>query len=159
MNNSAEKILYRKAALIFEELGFLMPRSETSGGNDNNVVEGKSALISFTGAFAGCLAVSLSMSLLPLLSSNMLGEQDSGENPMEHDALCEIANVICGNALPAIYGFKPIFHLSAPSLCNASETSHLESTFTRIADVRITFEAGCANVALYVEKNAESLAS
>jgi CheY-specific phosphatase CheX len=156
MNNSAEKILYRKAALIFEELGFLMPRSETS---NSSPVEGKSAIVSFTGAFAGCLAVSLSTQLLPLLSSNMLGEQDSGENPMYHDALCEIANVICGNALPAIYGFEPIFHLSAPLLCDASETSHFESSFTRIADVHVMFDAGRANIVLYIEKKEESLAS
>jgi CheY-specific phosphatase CheX len=156
MNNSAEKILYRKAALIFEELGFLMPRSEIS---EDNPVEGKSAVVSFKGAFSGCLLVSLSAELLPLLSANMLGEQNSSENPMEHDALCEIANVICGNALPAIYGFEPIFHLNAPSLYNTSETSHLESTYTRTAAVHIAFDLGRADVSLYIDKMAKSPSS
>jgi CheY-specific phosphatase CheX len=153
MNSSAEKILYRKAALIFEELGFLMPRSEIGDGNP---VEGKGAVVSFNGPFSGCLLVSLSAELLPLLSSNMLGEQDSSQHSMEHDALCEIANVICGNALPAIYGFEPVFHLNAPSLCDNSEASHLESTYARTASVHIAFDAGRADVALFIEKKSES---
>jgi len=111
MNSSAEKILYRKAALIFEELGFLMPRSDNAEISQADRI---SAIVQFNGPFSGCLLVSLGPDMLALLSSNMLGEEGQSNTILERDSLGEIANVICGNALPAIYGFEPVFHLDAP---------------------------------------------
>jgi chemotaxis protein CheY-P-specific phosphatase CheC len=150
MNNSAEKILYRKAALIFEELGFLMPRSDageyTRAGSNH-------ARVSFNGPFSGCLLLSLSSEILPHLSANMLGEQGVSGTSLEQDALCEVANVICGNVLPAIYGFEPIFHLNAPQSIDESDFVEMESTYHRAARVNITFDAGHAEITLLVDKS------
>jgi len=150
MSNSAEKILYRKAALIFEELGFLMPRSDA--GEFSNT-ECSHAVVSFSGPFSGCLFLSLSTEILPQLSANMLGEQGDSGAKMEQDALCEVANVICGNVLPAIYGFEPVFHLDAPRSVEQSDFADLISPLHQAAKVNITFDNGHAEVALFVDKD------
>ena len=151
MNSSAEKILYRKAALIFEELGFLMPRSD-----NGEIFHGDStnAMVSFKGPFSGCLVVSLSSEMLSILSSNMLGEEGRTDTFMERDSLGEIANVICGNALPAIYGFEPVFHLEAPQPLADAAALLSDSGFKKEAEVHISFDTGHAAVTLLIENNA-----
>ena len=150
MTNSAEKILYRKAALIFEELGFLMPRPE--GGLNRN--GSTSAVVSFKGPFSGYLLVSLSTDILSQLSSNMLGDAKTSNEVMQHDSLKEITNVICGNALPAIYGFEPIFHLNAPAIYDGSSPVNAGTEYTPAAQVRLSFDTGHAEISLFVERGA-----
>jgi CheY-specific phosphatase CheX len=150
VNSSAEKILYRKAALIFEELGFLMPRSDNAEIFPPDPV---SAIINFEGPFSGCLLVSLSTDMLPHLSSNMLGEAELSNILLERDSLGEIANVICGNALPAIYGFEPIFHLNAPELLEDMEALLNNPKYKKEAEVHISFDHGNAAVTLLIENS------
>ena len=156
MNNAAEKILYRKAVLIFEELGFLMPRSDNS---EMPQTESVSAAVSFNGPFSGFLLVSLSPEMLSLLSANMLGEEGRSNKDMEQDSLREIANVICGNALPAIYGFEPIFHLDAPKLLDNPNSVLEDSEFRKEAQIHIAFDSGHAAVSMLVDRNAPESAS
>jgi CheY-specific phosphatase CheX len=153
MNSSAEKILYRKAALIFEELGFLMPRSDNSEPSQDDRI---SAIINFKGPFSGCLLVSLSSEMLPQLSSNMLGAAERSNEALERDSLGEIANVICGNALPAIYGFEPVFHLEAPALLEDPESLIHSSEYKKEAEVHISFDNGNAAVTLLVDHSSSS---
>ena len=153
MNSSAEKILYRKAALIFEELGFLMPRSDNAGISQADRI---SAIINFKGPFSGCLLVSLSSDMLPQLSTNMLGEAEQSNVLLERDSLGEIANVICGNALPAIYGFEPVFHLDAPTLLEDADSVLNSSEYKKEAEVHISFDHGNAAVTLLLENGASS---
>lgn len=151
MNNSAEKILYRKAALIFEELGFLMPRPENGGGSRD---ERTSAMVFFKGPFSGYLQVSLSTEILSQLSGNMLGNEDTSNEVMQQDSLKEISNVICGNALPAIYGFEPIFHLDAPVIADANHSENTGTQYNKAAQVHLSFDAGIAEITLFVENGA-----
>jgi CheY-specific phosphatase CheX len=151
MNNSAEKILYRKAALIFEELGFLMPRPENGGSSRD---ERTSAMVSFKGPFSGYLLVSLSSEILSQLSGNMLGDEQTSNEVLQQDSLKEISNVICGNALPAIYGFEPIFHLDAPVICDGKSSAIAGVEFNQAAQVHISFDTGNAEITLFVENGA-----
>jgi CheY-specific phosphatase CheX len=151
MNNSAEKILYRKAALIFEELGFLMPRPDNAGGAQDGST---SAMVFFKGPFSGYLLVSLSTEILTQLSGNMLGEDAVSSEVLQHDSLKEISNVICGNALPAIYGFEPIFHLDAPIIYEGTNTVAKAVEYNQEAQVRLSFDAGTAEISLFVESSA-----
>ncbi len=156
MNNSAEKILYRKAALIFEELGFLMPRPDNAGGEHNGST---SAMVFFKGPFSGYLMVSLSTEILMQLSGNMLGDEGTSDEALQHDSLKEISNVICGNALPAIYGFEPIFHLDAPVICDGTNTTDHGAKFNQAAQVRLSFDIGTADITLFVEGSAPEVSA
>jgi len=148
MNSQAEKILYRKAALIFEEMGFLMPQSDIC---DDCQTDDSGASVSFTGPFKGCLLLSLGGEILSILSSNMLGQEEPVSKQMEEDALREAANVICGNALPEIYGAKEVFHLDTPVFYNNMHSVLDLSEQSCIAKIAIPFECGQANIFLYAE--------
>jgi len=149
MSNSAEKILYRKAALIFEELGFLMPRPDGAEASENRVT---SAMVPFKGAFSGYLVISLNDEVLSQLSSNMLGNEQTSTELLRQDSLKEISNVICGNALPAIYGFESIFHFDTPIICDAADS--INSDYSEAAQVHLSFDRGNAAITLFVERNA-----
>jgi hypothetical protein len=149
MRNSAEKILYRKAALIFEELGFLMPNSD-QGFEPKTSSSG--AYIPFTGPFSGCLLLIMNSEVISTLSSNMIGPGRQVDEAIRQDALGEIANVICGNALPAVFGSKEVFHLEAPRFVGDSDITQFMPAYSRIAAARIPFNCGHAEVVLYAEK-------
>ena len=154
MDNSAEKILYRKTALIFEELGFLLPKSNRGFESQ---ISSSGAYISFSGPFSGCLLVRLNAEALSTLSRNMLGLDKQPDKAIEHDALGEIANVICGNTLPAVFGLKELFRLEPPQILAKSDSVRFESEYCRIANICVPFSCGQADVVLYAEKNAASL--
>ena len=147
MSSPVEKILYRKAALIFEELGFMLPCSDDAACAEM----ASSARVNFNGPFGGCLVVSVSSEIFPMLSENMLGSTDPDKKFLNHDALCEFANVICGNALPDIYGVDHIFHLEAPILSEGNGVSALSSDYNKTAQVRIGFNNGSAEITLFVK--------
>jgi CheY-specific phosphatase CheX len=149
MNSQAEKILYRKAALIFEELGFLLPRAESYAADGAAFL---SATVPFQGPFCGFLLVSISQEVLAALATNMLGDNRQSDEFYEKDALREIANVICGNALPAIYGAEKVFHLDAPVPFEESNSTNFESEYTQDAHISIGFEQGFAELTLFVKK-------
>jgi CheY-specific phosphatase CheX len=132
-----------------------MPCANSGEHNEEDL---KTAMVSFKGAFSGCLFVSVSSALLPLLSSNMMGEEGDNTQSLEHDTLCEIANIICGNVLPAIYGFKLVFHLDAPVLLNESNLSQINSTFKEVSRAYIGFDSGYADVILFADPSAASIA-
>jgi len=155
MNSSSAKILYRKAALIFEELGFLMPRSDNP---DTAADAWISAAVHFNGPFSGWLVVAVPPDMLPQLAANMLGEPEQANALMERDSLGEIANVICGNALPAIYGFEPRFHRDAPTILDNAETPANFSGYVKEAEAQISFDSGNAVVTLLVESGASAAA-
>ena len=149
MSHSAEKVLYRKAALIFEELGFLMPQSDIS---DDFQMDSPGAFVPFHGPFTGCLLISLTGEILSTLSSNMLAQEKPAGRQMEEDALRELANVICGNTLPAIFGLKQVFHLDTPSIYQNVQSVPELSEYSQIARVAIPFENGQADISLYTER-------
>jgi hypothetical protein len=153
MNSSAEKILYRKAALIFEELGFLMPRSDHAEFSQSDRV---SAAVFFRGPFSGCLIVSVVPKMLAHLAANMLGDDAQASALMERDSLGEVANVICGNALPAIFGFEPVFHLDAPAILEDPDELFNSSHYNKEAEVQISFDSGTAAVALLIKNSASA---
>jgi hypothetical protein len=151
MVSSAEKILYRKTALIFEELGFLMPKSDR-GFESHFSTSG--TYISFNGPFSGRLLLLLNAEALSTLSCNMLGLDKPPDEATEQDALGEIANVICGNALPAVFGLSAVFRLEPPQILTQSDAALFESEYRRIAKVCVPFNCGQADVAIYAEKSA-----
>jgi hypothetical protein len=154
MSSSAEKILYRKAALIFEELGFLMPQADR-GQEPQTYSSG--ACVHYDGPFKGCLLALLSPQVLSVLSSNMLGNDDSSDESVEHDALREMANVICGNSLPAIFGDKEPFRLSSPEVFSDLDALPIDSDYTRVAQICVPFDCGQADIILYAESRAAAL--
>lgn len=138
-----EQALYQAAVLTFEELGFLFPveRSPEIKVDKNNSV---CVSVKFNGVRSGEMILSVENSLLPVLASNMLGDEDF-EAEILHDALGELANVICGNTLPAIAGKNEIFRLEAPKILLCAGISN-EPAATAFLEI----EENKADVMLYL---------
>ena len=102
------------ATLAFEELGLL---SVGSAVVPPSALEALPAAVSvaFDGAHAGCLTLRVSDDVFRALAENMLGLDGPDAEPWRWDALGEMANVICGNALPYILGTHAYLTLAPPA--------------------------------------------
>ncbi len=117
-----EQSLSQTTAATFEELAMLFPDPDPSI-EQIEVPLDVTVSVEFRGPFSGRLVLSASSCVLPAIAANMLGEAGSRLAPLQRDALGELANVICGNLLPAIGGAEAVFHLSAPRVHEAGETA------------------------------------
>jgi len=106
--------LKQAATSTFEMLGFLLPEEELTEEQSEAPVTASSR-VRFRGPSSGVLEVEVAGGFLEELASNMLGlERDAVSGQVAQDALGEVTNVICGNALPALGGAAAVFDLSAP---------------------------------------------
>ena len=74
--------------------------------------------VSFVGPSTGALVVAVSDDVAVALAANMLGldpEVVRADAGVRHDAVGELANVVCGNVLPLVAGREAVFHLGAPA--------------------------------------------
>jgi hypothetical protein len=140
-------VLHASAARTFEQLTFSLPLDVPSSPNAQHPSPiTLTASVDFRGPFVGRLEVGVTASLLPTIAANMLGQDDPPPLAEQHDALRELANVICGNLLPEIAGPGPLFALAAPSLDAAGATDQ-----PLAADVQLAFDEGTARLRLFVD--------
>jgi hypothetical protein len=111
----------------------------------------RSVSVSFAGPFGGELIVSASATLLPHLAANMLALEDPSTVTLDQqeDALKELANVICGNVLPAIAGKEPVFRVDVPRLLTNSEAAAYRPSSVRAS---LFLDAGHIELALCVHE-------
>jgi len=108
--------LLRAATSTFESLALLV--AEPAAASDASAATPHAVSVAFAGPVRGRLVLRVSDDVRAALAENMLGA--SGPSPaLQADALGEVANVVCGNLLPALAGRAAVFHLAAPR--------HLES--------------------------------
>jgi len=140
-----EQALYQAAVLTFEELGFIFPvEREPEDKLEND--ESTRVCVKFNGTFSGQIVLQVENTILPTLASNMLGTEEPLEDEeILQDVLGELANVICGNALPSIAGKQDIFRLEPPKKIENNQFSE-EPTATAYLDV----EESRADVFLYL---------
>ncbi len=144
MGKKLETELYRAATLTFEELSFLLPTPEIDEEQLNAPVEA-AVSVDFEGPFSGRLLVKVCGGLLPAITANMLGEEETPSRTQQYDALGEIANVICGHMLPGIAGSKDIFHVSPPRMAESTDSPPM-------AEVQVGLGAGRADLLLFVSQ-------
>ena len=95
-----------------EELGFLFAMEAEAGeetGTDGIAVE-----VGFHGPLAGAVRLEMSAAVLPVLAANMLAMDGEPGRVLQMDALGELANIVCGNVLPALAGPRAVFNLDQP---------------------------------------------
>src|SRR5947209_6536696 len=109
-----ERAVYHAAALTFEELAFALPMPEAGAPSTDDL--GTRARVAFRGPFTGQVVVAVADAMLPSLAANMLGQDAPPPRWEQEDALGELANVVCGNVLPAVAGRERVFLLDAPTL-------------------------------------------
>lgn len=148
MPSTMDLSLSQTTAATFEELALLFPEQELSPEQTVAPLD-VTVSVDFRGPFAGRLVLSASACVLPVIASNMLGEAGRRASPLQRDALGEIANVICGNVLPAIAGAEAVFHLNAPRIHDAGESASRDNDAPS-AQVQFGVEDGRVLSTLYV---------
>lgn len=125
MSIPVETALFQTAVRTFEDLAFMFPEPEADGCMESKANAGVS--VAFRGPISGRLELRVSQSVLPALAANMLGDDEISSSSQQLDALGEIANVVCGNVLPAITNATEIFHLDSPRAIAAAELTDGEA--------------------------------
>lgn len=115
------------------------------------IVDGRAAVVRFGGPVSGAFKLTVNSEMLPQLAANMLGlEDESASTPEEqNDALKELANVLCGNLLPAIAGTEPVFNVHVPVIVTEGTGGAVPQGQTPIATARLTLDAGTGRVELF----------
>ena len=144
MDNKVTDALYQAAGLTFEELGFLFPIRENSSNAVKNF--SNSVTINFHGDCNGKIILNVSPELLPIIAENILGDDEMPSEEMQIDALGEVANVICGNALPMIFGKTSVIRLDPPEHSGFSQMNGSTN------EIRLGFDEGHADILLYLNK-------
>ncbi len=154
MKKKLEEDLRRAAHLTFESLVFMLPTPEL--GEEQEGAEVDAAVsVSFEGPFSGRVEVRVCGGLLSTLAVNMLGENETPTLGQQIDALGEIANVVCGNVLPAVAGSDKVFNVLAPQMAKGLGSPG-DGAESPAAEVRLGLEQGRVDVVLFLNSDADS---
>ncbi len=147
MENKPKKALHLAALRIFEDVCFMFEAAELEEAFKDQKEEAE-ASVEFSGPIGGRLLIKVSSSLLLSIAENMLGEE-APTKKQQLDALGEIANIICGNILPSIYGSKEVFKVASPKIEKTGPQADKEEP---AAEVSIILDSGRVELALYVNE-------
>jgi CheY-specific phosphatase CheX len=149
MSKQFDSALFHAARDTFENLAFMLSLEEGDSAMMLPPAR-RTVTVNFSGPYSGQLVVSLSPTLMPEIATSMLGLENAEPSPtQQEDAFKELANVICGNLLPALAGTQVVFAVSAPILMAENETP-AASARTPAAATHLTLENGVADLTLFV---------
>lgn len=151
MSNPLEKALFQAAVLTFEGLGFMFV-SPTLDDAQKAAPADATVIVSFGGPLSGRLVVTVCGDLLSSLAANMLGQEAIPEPTQQYDALGEVANVICGNMLPAIAGVQAVFNIQAPQVQPPSPAP--ADSEPPSAETHVGLDLGRADLLLFLSDHA-----
>jgi CheY-specific phosphatase CheX len=140
--------LLAAAATTFESLALLLPTPEPSAA-EAAAAPAHAVRLAFDGPFRGWLALRVTDDVARALAENMLGAAEA-DAALVRDALGEVANVVCGNLLPAIAGRAAVFHLQAPEPLDVDDASWAAAPGHAHA-ASLGVDGGRADLALHVD--------
>lgn len=149
MPSTMEQCLSQTLAATFEDLALICPDYRLSDKQIEAPVDVAMA-VSFSGPLNGRLVLKATSHILPGIAENMLGTSTIEGSVIEHDALGELANVMCGNLLPMIGGAEAVFVLSAPQMYDAATDAHRCSPSARAS---VGIESGRAVAQLLLSED------
>lgn len=120
MKAQIEKKLMDAAVKTFEETCFMYIMPELEDIQDKLPIDAV-AEIKYRGNFTGKLVIEIRGGLLDAIAVNMLG-QEKPSLQQKQDALGEIANIICGNVIPALSSQGGEYKIESPSIIRENQT-------------------------------------
>jgi chemotaxis protein CheY-P-specific phosphatase CheC len=152
MEQQLKSILTAVANDTLEKLAFLFAFPDNKRINDSSdpALAGR---IDFKGYFDGFLLMRISACVIPELANNMLGLADDAQisRAEQQDALKEMLNVICGNALPAIAGDQVEFNIQTPEILTPTQSVQLSQKGRPACTVRLTLEEGFCDLYFFIQ--------
>ncbi len=147
MNDNLDSELDSVSKRVFEQLCFMCPSPEPGEDEPDFPIEAV-ASVDFKGPSSGTLFFSVAGGLLFAIASNMLAD-DAPSKCQQLDALCEIANVICGNILTSVSGPGKEFRIDIPKIVqrNAFNKRYRERPSAR---VHLILDQGQADILMFL---------
>ena len=110
------------------------------------------AIVEFDGAANGAMAIRVNPKLLEAIAENMLGMEEADQE-LKEGALCEIANIICGNTVPVFAKGDKICYIRTPIIIDDLEL--VEDRFTKLQKekLQIHLDEGSAEITIYYSTN------
>ena len=139
--------LKRATISTFEDLGFVLPAPEVDARQASLPLVW-SATVGFRGPVSGQLEVRFTDEVAEALAANMLGTDADIDGTVKGDVVSEIANVVCGNVVPALGSSRDVFDLDAPRL-SAGSTEDADAEWS-VARLELGVEDGRVEVELFV---------
>ncbi len=152
MQSALEEKLAQVAEDTFASMAFVLPVAAEECPDSAETTK-VAACVDFSGPLAGGLALRVSPAMLPTLAANMLGLDNPrlASPSQQHDALKEIANVVCGNLLPHLTSPTDVFSVHEPRFVEDSDAAAMLAGSERKADVRICLDCGLAELTLFAD--------
>jgi len=119
-------------------------------GVDTNVNEDDmtTSVVTFQGAAEGALFISANDDLYHALAANMLGESTANQDEKEA-ALCEIANIICGNIVPYFAMNDEICKINPPQMSNQKVRGNYQKGIYQNEYLRVFTDEGIVDISIY----------
>lgn len=150
MTTTLANSVYEIALNTFEVTCFMFPLEEWEiEAGELEYPDGTiRAVVRFDGAVEGGMVIAPSLGLLDAIAANMLGV-DEATNEEKEGALCEIANIICGNTVPLFAQNKHICYIRPPRIAPPNE--NIDESFSGMnrEEVKLYMEEGTAEIVLY----------
>lgn len=109
-----------------------------------------SAYVEFNGAAEGGMKVRVSPDLLNAIAENMLGMEE-GSKELKEAALCEIANIICGNTVPVFASGDKICYILPPRIVENSDESMDHQNTAIYKQVQVYLDEGVAELTIFLK--------
>lgn len=106
------------------------------------------AIVRFDGAATGAMIICPSYELLDAIAANMLGI-DEATSAEKEGALCEIANIICGNTVPLFAEDENICYIRPPRMAEIDEDPDLMFKDMHSEHVEILLDEGQIDISVY----------
>lgn len=135
------------------KLAFMLIMPQNEDANNNQIVWGHGASVTFTGPFSGKLFISITSDMMEPLAMNMLGLESCdnlSEGIVVEDALKELLNVICGNLLPAIASDEVVFYIDGPEMLDDPNPPELLRQNQFAGESQLLLDSGTACLRLFI---------
>lgn len=110
----------------------------------------KRAIVHFEGAATGGMVINTSKNLLDAIAANMLGVEEATDKDKD-GALCEIANIICGNTVPLFAKNENICYIRPPRMAEPGEDLDVLFKNMKYDQLEIILDEGIAHISIYYE--------
>lgn len=108
-----------------------------------------SAFVRFDGAAEGAMKIRVTPELFDAIAENMLGMEE-GDDSLKEGALCEIANIICGNMVPVFAKGDNICYIRPPEILdNPDKLKDFKGLETET--VQVYLDEGVAEITVYLK--------
>ncbi|MCR9133472.1 MAG: chemotaxis protein CheX [bacterium] len=138
----------------FEVTCFMFPMDEWEIEEDElEYPDGSTrAIVGFDGAAKGGMVINPNDVLLTAIAANMLGIDEPSQEEKE-GALCEIANIICGNTVPLFAKDDKICVIKPPRIAAVDESADALFRGMFHEKVNVLLDEGIVEISIYVEQD------